>query len=57
MEYYAPHTRAVHKTMCLEREVQEERTGSSSSNFFQAVFTHVVVESLQALAAESMSPR
>ena len=32
-----------------------ERTGSSSLNFFQAVFTRVVVESSQPLAAESMS--
>ena len=35
----------------------EERIGSSSLNFFQVVFTHVVVESSQPLAAESMSPR
>ena len=35
----------------------EKRTGSSSLNFFQAVFTHVVVESSQPLAAQSMSPR
>ena len=35
----------------------EERTGSRSLNFFQAVFTHVVVESSQPPAAESMSPR
>ena len=34
----------------------EEKTGSRSLNFFQAVFTHVVVESSQPLAAESMSP-
>ena len=34
----------------------EERTGSRSLNFFQAVFTRVVVESSQPPAAESMSP-
>ena len=34
----------------------EERTGSRSLNFFQAVFTCVVVESSQPPAAESMSP-
>ena len=37
--------------------VQEERTGINSLNFFQAVFTPVVVESSQPPAAESMSPR
>ena len=36
---------------------REERTGSRSLNFFQAVFTRVVVESSQPPAAESMSPR
>ena len=35
----------------------EERTGSRSLNFFQAVFTCVVVESSQPPAAESMSPK
>ena len=35
----------------------EERTGSRSLNFFQAVFTRVLVESSQLPAAESMSPR
>ena len=63
MEHCALHTRAVHAAMCLEREVAgrkrwwEERTGSSSLNFFQAVLTRVVVESSQPPAAESMSPR
>ena len=33
-----------------------ERPGSSSLSFFQAVFIHVVVESSQPPAAESMSP-
>ena len=47
------HTRDV----CLEKRWREERTGISSLNFFQAVFTHVVVESSQPPAAESMSPR
>ena len=41
----------------LKERWQEERTGISSLNFFQAVFTHVVVESSQPLAAESMSPK
>ena len=41
----------------LKERWQEERTGFSSLNFFQAVFTRVVVESSQPLAAESMSPR
>ena len=57
MEQCAPHTRAVPAATCLEREVGEERTGSSFLNFFQAVFTHVVAESSQPPAAESMSPR
>ena len=35
----------------------EERTGTRSLNFFQMVFTCVVVESSQPPAAESMSPR
>ena len=39
----------------LKEKWQEERTGSSSLNFFQAVFTRVVVESSQSAAAESMS--
>ena len=41
----------------LKERWREERTGSSSLNFFQAVFTCVVVESSQPPAAESMSPR
>ena len=40
MEHCAPHTRAVHMAMCLERW-REERTGSSSLNVFQA-FSHVL---------------
>ena len=41
----------------LKERWHEEKTGSSSLNFFQAVFTRVVVESSQPPAAESMSPR
>ena len=41
----------------LKERWHEERTGSRSLNFFQAVFTRVVVESSQPPAAESMSPR
>ena len=41
----------------LKERLREERTGFSSLNFFQAVFTHVVVESPQPPAAESMSLR
>ena len=41
----------------LKERWREERTGSRSLNFFQAVFTRVVVESSQPPAAESMSPR
>ena len=40
----------------LKERWREERTGSRSLNFFQVVFTCVVVESSQPLAAESMSP-
>ena len=40
----------------LKERWQEEKTGSSSMNFFQAVFTRVV-ESSQPLAAKTMSPR
>ena len=57
MEHCTLHTRAVHVAMCLEKEVWEEGTGISSLNFFQAVFTRVVIESSQPSAAESMSPR
>ena len=41
----------------LKERRQEERTGSSSLNFFQVVFTCVVVEISQPPAADSMSPR
>ena len=41
----------------LKERWREERTGSRSLNFFQAVFTHVVVKSSQPPAAESMSAR
>ena len=41
----------------LKERWREERTGSRSLNFFQAVFTRVVVQSSQPPAAESMSPR
>ena len=41
----------------LKERWREERTGSRSLNFFQAVFTRVVVESSQPPAGESMSPR
>ena len=40
----------------LKERWREERTGFSSLNFFQAVFTHVVIERSQPPAAESMSP-
>ena len=40
----------------LKARWHEERNGSRSLNFFQAVFTRVVVESSQPPAAESMSP-
>ena len=39
----------------LKERLLEERTGSRSLNFFQAVFTRVVVESSQPPAAESSS--
>ena len=57
MEHCSLHSTPVHMAMCLEREGWEERTGSSSLNFFQAVFTRVVIESSQPSAAESMPPR
>ena len=41
----------------LKERWREDRTGSRSLNFFQAVFTRVVVESSQPPAAKSMSPR
>ena len=55
MEHCAPHTRT--RSCVLKERWLEERTGSSSFNFFQTVFTHVVVESSQPLAAKRMSPR
>ena len=54
IEHCAPHTRAVHMAMCFEREVAWSENCSSSLNFFQAVFTCVVVESSQPPAAESI---
>ena len=41
----------------LKERWLEERTGSRSLNFFQVVFTRVVVESSQPPAAESISYR
>ena len=41
----------------LKERWREDRTGISSLNFFQAIFTRVVVESSQLLVGESMSPR
>ena len=41
----------------LKERWREEITSISSYNFFQVVFTCVVVESLQPPTAESMSPR
>ena len=41
----------------LKERWLKERTGSNSLNFFQVVFIHVVVESSQPSAAESMSTR
>ena len=52
--------RSAHKSCThslLKERWLEERTGSSPFNFFQSVFTCVVVESSQPPAAESMSPR
>ena len=46
-------TRAIY---VLKERCREERTGSSSLNFFKVVFTCVVVENSQPPAAESMSP-
>ena len=54
----ALHTQELYtRPRVLKERWGEERTGSRSLNFFQAVFTHVVVESSQPPAAESMSPR
>ena len=41
----------------LKKRWREERTASRSLNFFQAIFTCVVVKSSQPPAAENMSPR
>ena len=43
--------------LVLKERWREDRTGSSSLNFFQGVFTCVVVESSPPSAAENMSPR
>ena len=52
------HTQELYTWPCVLKERwHEERTGSRSLNFFQAVFTCVAVESSQPPAAESMSPR
>ena len=49
----AHHTQELYmRPGVLKERWQEERTGSSSLNFFQVVFTHVVVESSQLPAAE-----
>ena len=57
MERCAPHTRAERRSRVLKQRWREEGTGNSSLNFFQAVFTCVVVESSQPPAEESVSPR
>ena len=58
MEHCAPHTHVLYTRPCVLKERwREERTGFSSLNFFQTVFTRVVVENSQPPAAESMSPR
>ena len=51
------HARAGHMAAGLVREVPDLRTGSSSLNFFEAVFTRVVTIIAQPPPAESMSPR
>ena len=54
----ALHTQELYtRPRVLKERWREERTGSRSLNFFQAVFTRVVVESSQPPAAESMSPK
>ena len=54
----ALHTQELYtRPHVLKERWREERTGSRSLNFFQAVFTRVVVESSQPPAAESMSPK
>ena len=51
-------TQELYTRPCVLKETwREERTGSRSLNFFQAVFTRVVFESSQPSAAESMSPK
>ena len=45
------------KPCVLKKSWREERTSSNSLNFFQVVFTCVVVHSSQSSAAESMSPK
>ena len=52
----SPHKSCTHGHVSWKRG-GEKRTGSSSLNFFQAVFTRLVVESSQPPAAESTSPR
>ena len=47
----ALHTQEVYtRPHVLKERWQEERAGSSSLNFFQAIFTHLMVESSQPLA-------
>ena len=54
----ALHTQELYtRPRVLKERWGEERTGRRSLNFFQAVFTRVVVESSQPPAAESMSPK
>ena len=54
----ALHTQELYtRPRVLKERWHEDRTGSRSLNFFQAVFTRAVVESSQPPAAESMSPR
>ena len=45
MEHGASHTELNTRPHVLKERWREERPSSSSLNFFQAVFTHVVVES------------
>ena len=54
----AHRTQELYTRPCVLKERwHEERTGSRSLNFFQAVFRRVVVESSQPPAAESMSTK
>ena len=54
----APRTQELYTwPRVLKVRWSEERTGSRSLNFFQVVYTCVVVESSQPPAAESMSPK